>query len=45
MDGTSTITKTLPTGPAVVETTILDAAGRVKSIASKKGTANLGTFG
>jgi hypothetical protein len=32
MNGTATITKTLPTGPAVVETTTLDAAGRVTSV-------------
>jgi RHS repeat-associated protein len=44
MDGTATIMKTLPTGPAVVETTTLDAAGRVKSVATKKDAANLASF-
>jgi RHS repeat-associated protein len=45
--GTATITKTLPTGPAVVETTTLDAAGRVTSVAAKKPSTNtnLATFG
>jgi RHS repeat-associated protein len=43
-NGTSTITKTLPTGPAVVETTTLDAAGRVQSVVTMKGTQTLENY-